>query len=209
MKKIVFPALLLAVSAACSLQANLITNGDFEAGPSEERDYSFGETPGWWNRAKREEPTRANARRNYFDDGGFNAIVNDRGETFSSFNQKTQHAIQEGDEFEISLDLKAGMDWENVDGLKVVIFATATDTLGGSIVWEETVNFESGYGNAWITETHTFPPAPADVQGRTLFLYFHGFDNAESRKTGFLRVDNIVLTVKPKADAASPLRVPD
>ena len=199
MKKFLPLTVLLAVLPFGPSHANLLNNADFEAGPTELKEYNFKETPGWWNRAKREEAQSAAARRTFNDESKYNAIANDKGESLTSFNQKTSHAIQAGDVFQVALDLCAGMDWQSRDVLRVVAFATANNTQGGEVVWQESVDFDDGYSKAWRSETRTFPPATSAAQGRTLFFNFYGVDPQGIDKIGFLRVDNIVLTVQPAA----------
>jgi hypothetical protein len=208
MKKILLLATLLAVLPLHSPFANLVNNGDFEAGPTETTKYAFWETPGWWNRAKTDNAQGANARVNSMDESGFNATVNDRGDMVSSFSQNTKHTIEHGDEYEISLDMRAGMDWQGADRLEVILFATSDNTLSSSVVWEEIVEMGEAVGTDWTTETHTFKPVPPAAVGKTLFLNFYGVDPAESQKAGFLRVDNIVLTNKSGDGSAAPATKP-
>jgi|GEM_PF-5941483 len=203
MKRALLLTTLLAVVPIYSPFANLVNNGDFEAGPTETTKYAFWETPGWWNRAKRDNAQGLNARIASNDESGFNATVNDRGDLASSFTQNTKYTIEHGDEYEISLDMRAGIDWQGADRLEVILFATSDNTLSGSVVWEEIVEMGDVVGAEWTTETHTFKPVPPAAVGKTLFLNFYGVDPAESQKTGYLRVDNIVLTNKAADGAAA------
>lgn len=192
-------ALLPAMSLAES-PANLLKNGDFEAEPSIEKIYTFKQTSGWYNRAKVGIKQDANARTSEgkLEGSNYSAAFNDGGEDVSSFVQKTEHTITEGDVFEVSLDWVAGWKWQSQDVLHVIVFATTNNTLGGQKLWEEAVDFERAPTGSFEKVNHTFPPAPADAEGRLLYFGFYGLDPAPSGTTGFARLDNIVLTVKPK-----------
>lgn len=188
------PTLLMAEAPT-----NILKNGDFETGPDVEKIYGFYNTPPWYNLGAAENKQGANARVTEGAQEGskYSATVNDAEQKYTSFLQKTGHTIQEGEVFELSLDWVGGWKWQSQDILRVVIFTTTTNTLGGQKLWEETIDFERAPKGTMETVTHTFPPAPADADGSLLFFLFYGVDPAPSEAGGgFARVDNIVLSVK-------------
>lgn len=191
----IFPVLLLVACPLCSVSANLLRNADFQEGPTDEKAYGFGSTPGWYNRAVGDKKNQAKARINEgsLDGYGYSATVNDRGEDVASFSQRTEHSIEEGEVFEVTLDWTSGWQWQPTDILRVVIFAKAGDKLGGETLWEETVDFERAPVDAWEKVTHRFPAAPLPAHGRTLYFGFYGVDPQEAGVSGFARVDNIEL----------------
>ncbi len=201
MKKVLLLTALLAAFPVASSFAddNLLKNADFEAGPSEAKTYSFKETPGWYNRAMAGSKQAVNARvtEGTLDGSKYSATVNDREDEISSFMQKTEHSIEEGEVFEVSLDWNAGWQWQSQDVLRVVVFARAGNKLGGEVVWQDSVDFEHA-PTTWEKATHTFQPAPPEASGKTLFFGFFGVDPQQAGVPGWVRVDNIVLTVKPK-----------
>lgn len=195
MKRSVLVTVLLAGLLPSSLLADLLRNGDFQEGAKDEKTYSFGMTPGWYNRAVGEKKGEANARVNEgsLDGYGYSATVNDRKDEISSFSQKTEHNIEEGEVFELSLDWTSGWQWQPTDILRVVIFAKSGDKLGGETVWEQTVDFERAPVGSWAKATHRFPPAPTEAVGRKLYFGFYGVDPQEAGTVGWCRVDNIEL----------------
>jgi hypothetical protein len=127
----------------------------------------------------------------------YSATVNDREKEISWFVQKTEHSIEEGEVFEVSLDWKSGWQWQSGDVLRVVVFAKSGNTLGGETVWEESFDFQQA-PSEWEKVTHSFQPAPFQATGKTLMFAFYGVDPQQAGASGFVRVDNIELTVKPK-----------
>lgn len=184
-----------------SLLANLLRNADFEAGPAEAEIVAFHSTPGWYNPvnagSKKALAVNARAREGDAEGSTYSATVNDREKEISYFVQKTEHSIAEGEIFELSLDWKAGWQWQAQDVLRVVVFAKENNNLGGETVWEETVDFEFA-PTSWEKVTHVFPPAPLQATAKTLFFSFYGVDPQQAGVAGFARVDNIVLTAKPE-----------
>jgi len=202
MKKAILLSALLAVAPFESPMANLLRNADFEAGPGDKEIYPFYETPEWYNPAaggaNKAMGVNARATEGSMEGSTYSATVNDREKEISFFSQKTEHSIEEGEVFELSLAWKAGWQWKPEDVLRVVIFAKAGNTLGGETVWEETVDFERAPTGSWEQVAHTFQPASPEAAGKNLFFSFFGVDPQQAGVTGFARVDNIVLTVKPK-----------
>jgi len=199
MKTLLALTLVLAALPMHSPKANLVKNGDFEEGPAELTKYSFAQSPGWWNRAKRENAQSNNARAISDHHTGFSATVNDRGDAATLFSQKTKHIIQHGDEYQLTLDIMAHLDWEPSDKVRVILYATEDNNGGGNVVWEEAVEFQDISGSSWISESHTFAAVPPAAVGKNLFINFYGVDpdlSDQDAKWGFVRVDNIVLTVK-------------
>ncbi len=201
MKKAILLSALLAVAPFETPMANLLTNADFEAGPGDKDVQPFYSTPNWYNPAdagsKKAMGVTARATEGSMEGSVYSASVNDREKETSYFVQKTEHSIEEGEVFEVSLDWKAGWQWQSQDVLRVVVFAKEGNTLGGETLWEETFDFEHA-PNDWQNVTHTFQPAPFQASGKTLFFSFYGVDPQRAGVAGFARVDNIVLTVKPK-----------
>ncbi len=200
MRKALLLTALLAALPVESPLANLLKNSDFEAGATEEKTYNFKETPGWYNRAVAGSKQEVNARatEGTLDGSKYSATVNDREDQVSSFVQKTEHSIEEGEVLEVSLDWTAAWQWQSQDLLRVVVFATANDKLGGAIVWQDSVDFEHATTGSWEKVTHTFQPASPEASAKTLFFGFYGVDPQQAGVSGWARVDNIDLTVKPK-----------
>jgi hypothetical protein len=196
-----FPlACTLTALAVVPLRANLIKNGDFEAGPSDKTEYNFKETPGWYNRANAKDPNAQNAAARKKQGAQYTAVANDSTNEEGLpqktwFNQKTAHTIKAGDVFNLSLDWSDAQSWESGDLLRVTVYATENDKLSGRVVWQSTVDFQKGPGSTLASETHAFEPADENAAGRTLFFSFYGVDPEQAGTTGFARVDNIVLTV--------------
>jgi hypothetical protein len=202
MNKALLPAMALAAFSVGPLHANLLKNADFEAGEAVDDKYPFYKTPGWYNPAggggNKAMGVTARAREGSMEGSVYSATVNDRERETSVFIQKTEHSIEEGEEIEVSLDWTAGWQWQSEDVLRVAVFAKSGNTLSGETVWEDTVDFERAPKGAWEKKTHTFQPAPPEASGKTLFFSFYGVDPQQAGVSGFCRVDNIVLTVKPK-----------
>ncbi len=200
-KALLVAASLAALPVASVLADNLLKNGDFEAGPGDDKIYPFYATPDWYNPAdagsKKAMAVNARASEGAMEGSKYGATVNDREKETSWFVQKTEHSIEEGEVFEVSLDWKAGWQWQAGDVLRVVVFAKSGNTLGGETLWEETFDFEHA-PNAWEKVTHAFQPAPFQATGKTLFFAFYGVDPQQAGASGFARVDNVELTVKPK-----------
>lgn len=179
---------------------NLITNGDFEAAPKEAVSYAFNECPGWYNRAERGTRQDAQARRNDENKGDstYNATINNKEPASSIFFQKTDHKIQAGEVYRLSMDWRQSFQWRAADTVKVTVFATLNDKLSGAVVWEDTVDFSNSSGEAWATVTHDFQAAHPDAEGKLLMFSFQGVGSQEmtdKKRVGFARVDNIVLEV--------------
>lgn len=202
MKRLFLSTALLAVLPVASSLANLLKNADFEEGPSEKDKHPFYETPGWYNPAdagsNKAMGVTARATEGSMEGSTYSASVNDREKDTSYFVQKTEHSIEEGEVFEVSLDWKAGWQWQSEDVLRVVVFAKAGNTLSGETVWEDTFDFERAPTGSWDKVTHTFQAASPEAAGKTLFFSFYGVDRQRAGVSGFARVDNIILTVKPK-----------
>lgn len=194
----------LALSAFTALQAadNLLTNGDFEAAPTEEEVYSFSLTPEWYNRADngKRQDIIARSRKDNQGDSAYTASVNDNQTPNSIFSQRTKHVIKAGEVYQVSLDWRPSFRWRAGDLVRVKVFATLNDKLGGAVVWEDSADFENSDGQSWNKAEHTFQPAHPDAEGKLLYFNFQGVGNMEAldkRDVGFARVDNIVLTVTP------------
>lgn len=212
---VLFSLLFVAGSSALAQRANLVSNGDFEAGPSGAETYNFESTPGWYNWGQGLNQ-RTNARSNVSASRGsrYSAVISDRynidlgSELFARdqfgsvvHSQRTGHVIRTGDSFQLSYDWTTGYRWDGLRGqVRFVLFATDNDALGGSVVWSEV--FDSGrHGGRegdWRDVTLSGQPVPAAAAGRTLFVAFYGFLDAAALRNhpGYARVDNIVVTVR-------------
>lgn len=203
MKKILLlAALSAALPFASALADNLLKNGDFEAGASEEKTYPFYATPGWYNPAdagsKKAMAVNARTTEETIDNSKYSATVNDRQREVSCFSQKTEHGISDGEVFEFTMDWRAGWQWQAQDVVRVKLYATDNNKLGGKVVWEDSFDFENAPVGAWEKATHTFRPASAEATGKTLIFELSGVDPQEAGVAGWARVDNLVLTVKPQ-----------
>ncbi len=199
-KYLLLTALVAGMPIKTSL-ANLLKNSDFEAGKSDDKTYPFWQTPGWYNLAKNGPKQDANARTSLegsTEGSKYSAVFNDHGEDISYFAQKTEHTIAAGEIFEVSLDWISGYKWKSHDVLRVVVFATANNNIGGQRLWEDTFDFEFAPKGTWDKVNHAFKPAPLEADDKPLFFGFYGVDPTQGLEVGFGRLDNIVLTVKPK-----------
>jgi hypothetical protein len=200
-----FLALLLflpVLAAPLLAKDNIITNGDFETEPREDESYPFYQTPGWYNRADKGKHQDFTARTNKEngDDSVYTASINNTYPPNSVFLQRTKHQIKAGEILQLSLDFRYSFNWHAWDHLRVTIFSTMDDSLGGAVVWEDSVDLENPSGQSWSNVTHTFKPAPPDAEGKRIYFSFQGLSDRETvnkGEGGFARVDNIVLTVAP------------
>lgn len=201
-KALLFAAVLAALSVSSSFSQNLLKNGDFELEAGDKDAQPFYRTPNWYNPAdagsKKAMGVTARATEGSMEGSTYSASVNDREKEISWFVQKTEHSIEEGEVFEVSLNWKAGWQWQPEDVLRVVVFAKAGNTLGGETVWEDTFDFERAPTGSWDKVTHAFQPASPEATGKTLIFAFYGVDPQQAGVPGWVRVDNIELTVKPK-----------
>lgn len=181
---------------------NIITNGDFEAEPCEDEGYPFYQTPGWYNRADKgqRQDIIARTRKENSAESLYTASINNTNPSNSIFLQRTNHQIKAGEIYNLSLDFRPSFNWRNWDLLRVTVFATTDDTLGGAVVWEDSVDLENPAGQSWSNVTHVFQPAPSDAEGRRIYFAFQGVGDEKTepqRETGYARVDNIKLTLAP------------
>jgi hypothetical protein len=162
----------------------------------------FSRTPGWFNRAengKRQDIT-ARSRKDNQGDSVYTASINDNRTPYSIFSQRTNHPIKAGEVYRVSLEWRPSFKWRAGDVLRVTVFATSNDKLGGEVVWQDSVDFETADRELWNKVEHAFQAAPAAAEGKLLYFNFQGvgnFDGIDKREVGFARVDNIVLTVAP------------
>lgn len=181
---------------------NIIANGNFEDEPRQADGDPFYQTPGWYNRAdrgKRQDIT-ARTKKETLADSVYAASVNNMNPANSVFLQRTKHQIKAGEVYQLALDFRHSYNWHVGDVLRVTVFATLNDELGGAVVWEDSADLESPDGQSWSNLTHTFQPAHPDADGKRLFFSFQGFRSEETvnpKEAGYARVDNIVLTVAP------------
>lgn len=181
---------------------NIIANGDFEKEPLGAESYPFYQTPGWYNRADKgqRQDFTARTRKENREDSVYTASINNTNPSNSIFLQRTGHQIKAEGIYQLSLDFRHSFHWRAAGVLRVTIFATQDDTLGGAVVWEDTVDLENSAGQSWSNVTHTFQPASPDAEGKRLFFTFQGFGGQEigsQQDVGWARVDNIILTVAP------------
>lgn len=195
-------ATLMMLPAFAPLQAadNLITNGDFEAGPKEAPVHAFYESPGWYNRAEGGKRQDAQARRDSenLGESTYNALINNKVPVNSIFHQKTGHIIKEGEIYNLSLDWKHSFQWRATDLLRVRVYATLDNKVGGTVIWEDVAELDHPSGEEWARVKHAFAPVPLDAQGKNLHFSFEGVgaqETLDKKDVGFARVDNIVLEV--------------
>ncbi len=205
MKTSSFLALLLTLPALVApllASDNIITNGDFEKEPLGAESYPFNQTPGWYNRADKgkHQDFTARTKKENREESLYTASINSTNPSNSVFLQRTKHQIKAGEIYHLSLDFRHSFNWNAGNVLRVTVFATIDDTLGGTVVWEESVDLGDSAGQSWSNETHTFRPAPADAEGLRLYFSFQGASEQETGSqggAGYARVDNIVLAVAP------------
>jgi hypothetical protein len=191
--------------------ANIIRNGDFELGTGEGDRLNFNQTSHWFNRATEGTMEQAQgrvARRLTSDRRGvenFSAVINDRRGAVIQHLQRTEYTVRAGDTFSLSYEWRTGEDWDrNRDRLRFVLFATDTDTLRGTILWEVTLEAPippRPFTWEMVEQSTRGNAVPASADGRILFLAFYGYDPqgtpTPAGVTGFGRVNNIVLTANP------------
>jgi hypothetical protein len=193
--KILFLLPALLCCAPTALLANLVKNGDFEAPPVGETSYSFGQTPHWFNWVAGPDAQNTVARSDslQLDDSMYSAMISNQEPEGRVFLQKTEHLTGEGDTFSLTFHWLEAYRWTPGDTLRMVIFVTHNDTLGGNVVWEDAVDFRKSSDGLWVQESHTFAPVGREGAGRVLFFKFVGLP-VQAPQAGFARVDNIVLT---------------
>ena len=215
-----FRKLALAALSVCLLPAFagatiITTNGDFEAGSATGDNVNFENTPNWTNRGT--EGDTAVARRNNLNlgDSTYNAVINDRYNDFDAggpfvsaefgsvvHSQNTGYAIQAEDFFEVRYDWRDAFDWQPRDIVRVVLFATDNNTLGGSIVWSSILDSDQRQVvGEWEPVFQTSSVVASEAVGQTLFVNFFGVDTGAegaAGPTGFARVNNLEVTAIPE-----------
>lgn len=205
MKFLLFCSLLGAALPLASLSAqNIVTNGDFETGTGT----AFNVTPPWYNRGVGlNQTSAARSNNNNLGASTFNAVINDRYDTVTpafgtvAHSQNTGYTIQSGDYFAVSYDWRDAADWQQArDFVRVVLFATTNNALGGPIAWSVTLDSPlSTLVTTWESVSTQTTVVNEAAVGRPLFINFFGVDNGGlSATTGFARVDNVTVMPIPE-----------
>jgi hypothetical protein len=191
---------------------DLVANGGFESGSGSGTTRSFDVTDTWYNRGTGSDQTN-NARRTNTDTGSaYVGQIVDRynGTTAASdfdsaafgtitHSQKTTYTITAGDQFSLSYVWQDAFNWnDGLDQVRVVLFATSDNTLGGTVLWSSVM--DSGFS----TQNLTYEAVNAlssvvngAAVGQSLFINVFGFQNSGglSANTGFARIDDIQVDV--------------
>lgn len=210
-----FRKLALAALSVCLLPAfagaTIITNGDFEIGGGTD----FDTTADWFNRGSGGQTATARADNLNLTGSNFNAVINDRYNDFDAggpfvsaefgsvvHSQNTGYAIQAEDFFEVRYDWRDALDWQPRDIVRVVLFATENNTLGGSIVWSSILDSDQReLVGEWEPVFQTSSVVASEAVGQTLFVNFFGVDTraeGAAGPTGFARFDNLEVTAIPE-----------
>lgn len=180
--------------------ADLITNGDFETGTG----LTFETTPNWFNRGTGGQTANARGDNLNLGDSTRNAVINEQFTVDGGFgaiahSQNTGHAIQEDDYFALSYDWRDASEWQDRDVVRFVHFATADNTLAGTVVWSDTLDSGGRTSAAtWESVSQETAVVNSAAVGQTLFVNFYGVDPLETGPAGFARVDNITVEVIPE-----------
>ena len=210
MKPHILNLCLAAALSSVTLHAqNLVTNGDFESGSGT----AFYQTPPWYNcGAGFNQGANARSDKGAVITGDYSAAVIDRYNTTENkggpvcYVQKTNYKIEKGDSFALSYSWRpADKYWQaSKDTVRFVLFATANDKVGGSVIWssELTSDFYTGKAGAPMAVTATTDVVNDEAVGAVLFVKFYGIDtgDSESGEPHWALVDNIeVSAVKGSA----------
>jgi hypothetical protein len=198
------------LSVATLNAQELLDNGGFEDGTGSGTTRSFDVTSNWYNRGTSDQ--NQNARREETGTGSlFVGQINDRYDVVNAtsdfdsaalgtitHSQKTSYIIEAGDAFDFSYEWQDNFNWnDGFDEVRLVVFATDDDTLGGSILWSSIA--DSGYSTSdatYETVTGSTSVVAAAAAGKALFVNIYGFQNngEMSGSAGFARIDNLSVT---------------
>jgi hypothetical protein len=208
--KLITLVVISGLSVATLNAQELLDNGGFEDGTGSGTTRNFDVTSNWYNRGTSDQTQTA--RREETGTGSlFVGQINDRYDVTTAtsdfdsaalgtitHSQKTSYIIEAGDAFDFSYEWQDNFNWnDGFDEVRLVVFATDDDTLGGSILWSSIA--DSGYSTAgatYETVTGTTSVVAAAAIGQSLFVNFYGVQTSSglSANTGFARIDNLSVT---------------
>lgn len=213
-KTLLLTGLLSGLSLTCVHGQNIVASGGFEDGFGSGTPRTFTETANWFNRGTGDQTNVARRTDGSAPAGSFIGQINDRydvvnaGSNFdaSAFgdithSQKTSYTINSGDTFSFSYDWQDRFNWnDGLDEVRLALFATDDDTLGGNVVWSSV--HDSGISTAdgaFQGASGTSSTVTAAAVDQILFVNIFGFQNngALSGNTGFAGIDNVSVIPEP------------
>jgi hypothetical protein len=209
--KLITLVVISGLSVATLNAQELLDNGGFEDGTGSGTTRSFDVTSNWYNRGTSDQ--NQVARRESTDTGSsFVGQINDRYDVITAtsdfdsaalgtitHSQKTSYIIEAGDAFDFSYEWTSLASWNSgLDEVRLVVFATDDNTLGGAILWSSIADSGTAtVGNlTYEGEAGTTGIVAAAATGKALFVNIYGFQNndAMSGSAGFARIDNLSVT---------------
>jgi hypothetical protein len=185
--------------AAITIVGPGIYNGDFEADTSLDNARTYNVTPNWWNLGSGGQTSEATQNTFSYPDSNRNLVLAEATTRLPALN--TNYLIKEGDTFTYSYVWRDASSWHAADQVNLVLYATDTNLIGGSIVWS--VSFASGVSTtlaSWqsASGSSSIAQAPsAAIANKTLFLKVDTLDG-NGNINGFARFDNLVVTAVPE-----------
>jgi len=211
--KALLVTMVISYSASATIVIDATTkNGSFDENKEPKTVFGTGSrfnvTPSWTNIKTDDNlaPDAANNAAAYHTVAtDFSAILTDTDQSTSNrrHSNKTDYVIQADDYFTVSMDWFDTTTWQNADTIEVVLFATANNAAGGSVLWSETIDMGIAATAANSDEdwdsTGTLQSGVVDgaAVGQVLFFQMYGVNGA-AREGDFVRVDNVVVQAIPE-----------